>query len=173
MIPKWDLRARVGIYLGHSPCHAGSVALVFNLKTLRISPQFHLVFDDKFATVPFMRNGEIPPHWEALVKSSTSLSTPEDFDLAKSWENQYIANDPVSVDEEDGATSGDSILLNAHSKKVPVSKEVLDSSNSAKIISRAVAMSQSKLLEMRTLWLIRMLGKLHQRIHCCSQQCLV
>ena len=93
------------------------------------------------------------------MKSSTSLSTPEDFDLAKSWENQYIANDPVSVDEEDGATSGDSILLNAHSKKVPVSKEVLDSSNSAKIISQAVAMSQGKLLEMRTLWLIRMLGK--------------
>ena len=27
-IPKWDPRARVGIYLGHSPCHAGNVAFV-------------------------------------------------------------------------------------------------------------------------------------------------
>ena len=61
-IPKWDPRSRVGIYLGHSPCHAGNVVLALNPKTLRVSPQFHLVFDDEFSTVPFMQNGEIPPH---------------------------------------------------------------------------------------------------------------
>ena len=33
-IPKWDPRARVGVYLGHSPCHAGSFSLVLNPKTL-------------------------------------------------------------------------------------------------------------------------------------------
>eukprot|EP00957_Ditylum_brightwellii_P095680 7290450-Ditylum_brightwellii.AAC.1 len=31
--PKWDPRARSGIYLGHSPFHAGNVALVLNLQT--------------------------------------------------------------------------------------------------------------------------------------------
>ena len=30
-LPKWDPKARVGIYLGHSPCHVGLVALVLNL----------------------------------------------------------------------------------------------------------------------------------------------
>eukprot|EP00956_Cyclotella_meneghiniana_P031730 scaffold84308_cov35-Cyclotella_meneghiniana.AAC.2 len=29
-VPKWEPRARLGIYLGHSPAHAGSVALVMN-----------------------------------------------------------------------------------------------------------------------------------------------
>ena len=35
-LPKWEPKARVGIYLGHSPCHAGSVALALNLKTLHV-----------------------------------------------------------------------------------------------------------------------------------------
>ena len=31
--PKWEPRSRIGVYLGHSPFHAGSVALVFNPRT--------------------------------------------------------------------------------------------------------------------------------------------
>ena len=59
-LPKWDPKARVGIYLGYSPCRAGSVALVLNLKTLHVSPQYHVVFYDKFITVPYMKSGEVP-----------------------------------------------------------------------------------------------------------------
>jgi hypothetical protein len=47
--PKWDPRARLGIYLGHSPSHAGSVALVLNPRTGLVSPQFHVVIDDDSA----------------------------------------------------------------------------------------------------------------------------
>ena len=50
--PKWEPRSRIGVYLGHSPFHAGSVALVFNPSTGRVSPQYHVVFDDEFSTVP-------------------------------------------------------------------------------------------------------------------------
>eukprot|EP00957_Ditylum_brightwellii_P106197 8101708-Ditylum_brightwellii.AAC.1 len=32
-LPKWNPRVRAGVYLGHSPVHAGNVALVFNLQT--------------------------------------------------------------------------------------------------------------------------------------------
>ena len=46
--PTWDPRARLGIYLGHSPSHAGSVALVLNPRTGLVSPQFHVVIDDMF-----------------------------------------------------------------------------------------------------------------------------
>ena len=46
--PKWDPRARLGIYLGHSPSQAGSVALVLNPRTGLVSPQFHVVIDDDF-----------------------------------------------------------------------------------------------------------------------------
>lgn len=52
-IPKWKPRGRCGVYLGHSPIHAGSVALVFNPLTGRVSPAYHVVFDDTFSTVPY------------------------------------------------------------------------------------------------------------------------
>ena len=50
-IPKWQPRSRRGQYVGVSPDHAENVALVRNLKTGYISPQFHVVFDDWFETV--------------------------------------------------------------------------------------------------------------------------
>jgi hypothetical protein len=50
-IPKWHRRARLGVYLGRSPNHAQSVALVLNLSTGLVSPQFHLKFDDLFETI--------------------------------------------------------------------------------------------------------------------------
>ncbi|KAL7464723.1 hypothetical protein ACHAXS_005078 [Conticribra weissflogii] len=49
-IPKWEPRARLGIYVGRSQHHAGNVALVLNPKTGLVSPQFHVVFDDDFTT---------------------------------------------------------------------------------------------------------------------------
>ena len=84
-LPKWEPRARLGIYLGHSPAHAGSVALVMNPKSGLVSPQFHIVFDDTFSTVPHIRAGTIPPNWEQLVKNSSELVTDQDYDLSRTW----------------------------------------------------------------------------------------
>jgi Reverse transcriptase (RNA-dependent DNA polymerase) len=50
-ISKWLERARIGIYLGKSPRHARSVALVLNPQTGNVSPQYHVKFDDTFETV--------------------------------------------------------------------------------------------------------------------------
>ena len=61
-IPKWDPRARLGVSLEQSPCHAGSVALVLNPRTLHVSPQYHVVFDDDFSTVSFLITDDIPPN---------------------------------------------------------------------------------------------------------------
>ncbi len=60
--PKWKPQSCIGVYLGHSPFHAGSVALVFNSRTGWVSPQYHVVFDDTFSTVPYMNAGTEPPH---------------------------------------------------------------------------------------------------------------
>ena len=49
--PKWKERSRLGVYLGPSPNHARSVALVLNPRTGHVSPQFHIKFDDFFETV--------------------------------------------------------------------------------------------------------------------------
>ena len=50
-IPKWHKRARLGLYLGRSEAHAQSVALVLNLSTGLVSPQYHVAFDDQFETL--------------------------------------------------------------------------------------------------------------------------
>jgi transposase InsO family protein len=49
-IRKWQERSRVGIYLGHSPQHSCSIALVLSLRTGHVSPQYHYQFDDLFET---------------------------------------------------------------------------------------------------------------------------
>jgi hypothetical protein len=50
-IPKWNPRARLGLFLGFLDSHSSQVPLVLNTDTGKISPQFHVIFDDKFATV--------------------------------------------------------------------------------------------------------------------------
>jgi hypothetical protein len=48
---KWRSRCWQGIYLGHSPMHAGNVALVYNPDTSHVTPQFHVTWDDTFSSV--------------------------------------------------------------------------------------------------------------------------
>ena len=49
--PKWDERARIGVYLGPSPHHNKNVALVLDRDSGLVSPQFHVLFDNEFQTV--------------------------------------------------------------------------------------------------------------------------
>ena len=50
-IPKFNSRARMGQFLGFSDDHSSLVARIRNLATNFVSPQFHVVFDDKFTTI--------------------------------------------------------------------------------------------------------------------------
>ncbi len=50
-IPKWNPRARLGLFLGFSNLHSSQVPLVLNAATSHIPPQFHVIFDDKFETL--------------------------------------------------------------------------------------------------------------------------
>ena len=50
-IPKWRPRSKRSIHMGLSHSHASTVPLVLNTSTGAITPQFHVVFDDWFATV--------------------------------------------------------------------------------------------------------------------------
>jgi transposase InsO family protein len=50
-IPKWNSRARQGIFVGFSPYHSTNVPLILNPTTQHISPQYHVIFDDDFTTV--------------------------------------------------------------------------------------------------------------------------
>ena len=61
-VPKSEPQSRLGIYVGHSPDHTGSVALVLNPKTGLVSPQYHVVYDDQFITVNHMPDLIVPPN---------------------------------------------------------------------------------------------------------------
>lgn len=50
-LPKWDQKSRVGLYLGSSPRHSRRVALVLNLQTGHVSPQFHVLFERRVRDV--------------------------------------------------------------------------------------------------------------------------
>ena len=78
-LPRWEPRSRLGLYLGPSPSHSTSVALVLNLKTRRISPQYHVVFDDRFHTVnPNQR--ELSALWDQLYSSNREVyAEPSEF----------------------------------------------------------------------------------------------
>ena len=51
-LPRWVARTRRGQYLGLAPDHASTVGRIRNLLTGHVSPQFHVVHDDWFTTVP-------------------------------------------------------------------------------------------------------------------------
>ena len=117
--------------LGHSPTHAGSVAMVLNLKTGHVSCQYHVVFDDTFSTVEYLKGREEPPHWPQLVETSTEFYgfvDPEDqakheelnrvslleelqtiFDLEETNRLQNVSTDDAVSEGEiptDGANDG-------------------------------------------------------------------
>eukprot|EP00957_Ditylum_brightwellii_P072891 5539529-Ditylum_brightwellii.AAC.1 len=104
---KWNPRSRTGVYLGHSPVHTGNVALVLNLQTGHVSPQYHVVFDDKFLTVPYLQSPEIPPNWADLVAIHTAKATDQSFNLASTW---YEGNE-ASRDDTIPQTSAEPTLV--------------------------------------------------------------
>ena len=61
------------IYVGRSPSHASNVGLILNPRTGHVSPQSHVVYDDDFTTVPYLRTAAVPLHWAELVKASSHL----------------------------------------------------------------------------------------------------
>lgn len=123
-IPKWNPRSNAGVYLGHSPDHAGNVALVLSLSTGLVSPQYHVVFDDSFSSVPFIRSKEEPSNWESLCKYHTedfrmhALPTTETtIDLQNLYETHHPTPTtntppptvPLNVQNQRGVDTGQSV----------------------------------------------------------------
>jgi hypothetical protein len=67
----WLLRARLGIYLGMSPRHAQTVALILNPRTGLTSPQFHVKFDELFEIV---KGPSVPEHGQWLTKCTFKIA---------------------------------------------------------------------------------------------------
>ncbi len=90
-IPKFDPRSRQGLNLGWSPKHASTVPLVLNLTTGKVSPQFHVVFDDWFSTVSSKPDGTEEP---IDGEDWTNLLVSDKFQV------HFDENDNVELDDE-------------------------------------------------------------------------
>ena len=81
-IPRWKPRSQCCVYLCRSVSHASSVPIILNPETGSITPQFHVVFDDWFATIAnnIASNVEDLPNfnsyeWPRLFEDSTYQMT--------------------------------------------------------------------------------------------------
>jgi hypothetical protein len=89
-LPKWSPRCRRGQYLGPSPDHSSTIGRILNLRTGSVSPQFHVIYDDLYSTVPNAETGGIldldhflADNWAKLVESGSERALEEpDFDSA-------------------------------------------------------------------------------------------
>ena len=73
-LPRWESRSKRQVFVGMSPKHASMVPLILSLDTGAITPQFHVVFDDWFATVtsdPTSLPHLGTPEWEKLFGERT------------------------------------------------------------------------------------------------------
>jgi hypothetical protein len=67
-IPKWAPRARLGLFLGFFDLHSSQVPLVLNVDSKKISPQYHVIFDDDFHTVNSLPNDQpIDVQWKETL----------------------------------------------------------------------------------------------------------
>jgi hypothetical protein len=99
---KWEVRARVAIYLGSSPQHARTVGLVLSLTTGLVSPQFHVKYDESFST---LRNNAMPKlMWQQLAGFSPVVTSKikiiEQSSLPKSENNGIEQIDAHDEDEQ-------------------------------------------------------------------------
>ena len=63
----------------------GNVSLILNLSTGHVSPQYHVVFDKTFSTIPSLKNGSVPSSWTFVCENNRELATYNDFNLADLW----------------------------------------------------------------------------------------
>jgi hypothetical protein len=99
---KWRERARVGIYLGRSPQHAQSVALVLNPQTGLVSPQFHLFFDSSFQTLdPKRGEAPVPSLWQEKA-GFAEAEEPENIPTEGTSEGAHVPQAPVPSYREMG-----------------------------------------------------------------------
>ena len=110
-IPRWKAKSHRCMYLGRAATHASSVPLVLNPKTGSITPQFHVVFDDWFATVS-SEVSDLPdfnsPEWNKLFGDSIFQYVLDEADLSAVRELSETLED--AVDTARAERSADRVL---------------------------------------------------------------
>ena len=85
-LPKWQARTRRAQYLAISPDHSSTIGHILNLRSGFISPQYHVIYDDLFSTVPNAESGGTlklsldGSFWRKLIATGYESLLPADED---------------------------------------------------------------------------------------------
>jgi len=105
-IPRWKPRSSRAMHLGRAENYASSIPLVLNLDTGSITPQFHIVVDNWFATVASSVDS-LPEFnsddWEKMFGDSTLQYVLDAADLEQMQELTDAMEDAVATDNVQAA----------------------------------------------------------------------
>ncbi len=111
-LPKWDDRARRGMFVGFSPSHSSLVPLILNITTGKITPQFHVIFDDNFQTVQSLPKGTtLRDEWLNILAFGPDyfIDNGSDMDLhnepTKTTQRHLLPRDFLEWLDQESATS--------------------------------------------------------------------
>ena len=107
-MPKWQARGRRGQYLGVSPDHSSTIGCILNLRSGFISPQYHVIYDDLFSTVPNAESGgTLEPildgsFWRKLIDTGyESLLTDDDDDPLPDLHPDWLTDAEIRACQRD------------------------------------------------------------------------
>ena len=118
-LPKWQKRARLGVYLGPYPNHSRTVHLILNPRMGYVSPQYHVKHDDFFKTITDKSSNFDSPEttWRrlsGLVKnnhkkssSSEGATSPTPINNTTRLDDLNDINLPPDSDQDQRKTSTD------------------------------------------------------------------
>ena len=116
--PKWDARSRASIYLGQSPIHNRNVALVLNIHTGYVSPQFHVEFDETFRTAHQEKWNVTWLTSTGFSKQTNRVSQDEDSKTPgkhrKTLERQPVPNEEIR--DHPGKRQMVAVTVNGHTR---------------------------------------------------------
>ena len=119
-LPRWKPRSNRHMFVGLSPHHASTVPLILNLDTGAVTPQFHIVYDDWFATVP-SDPSSLPPfdsdEWQKLFGDSVYQYS---FDDEETPSNEATPNPQTTTEANRHADISNAIDQRQPATPLPV-----------------------------------------------------
>ena len=120
-LPRWKPRSIRTVHMGFSKKHASTVPLVLNPNTGYITPQFHIVFDDWFATVATSIDN-LPdfnsPEWSTMFGESI-YQYPVDDDLDDNETDSELTSDPQNLQLTNQQNERQTTVASAMDKETP------------------------------------------------------
>ena len=110
-IQKWDPRARLGMFVRFSPVHFSLVPVVLNVRTGKISPQYHVVFGDKFSTINSLSSDKsLDAQWSCIFNLNRELYLDLEYDQVGHLKtSQFPDLDSKWLDPVSSSTTGLSV----------------------------------------------------------------